>query len=269
MLSLLAGRTTHPAFRIYHLAWQAADWLFPPDCAGCGKFGYRWCNACEEEIRAIHPPFCQICNQEVQKAGICGNCRSEQPAFTMLRSLGSYCGSLRSAVLKIKYKHDVGVCEIFAFKLLNLVESNKWSIDKVVAVPLNQQHLKSRGYNQAELLAKPLSWLLNTPLANDAVTRTKQTLSQVGLSADQRKLNVENAFMADPAIVSGNNILLVDDIATTCSTLNECSKALIFAGAKNVFAVTLARAILSQDTVEHLRSLGYSSTPHISTLSGG
>jgi hypothetical protein len=123
MVNLLAGRTTHPAFRIYHTAWQAADWLFPPSCTGCGKFGFRWCPDCEKEIQAIPLPFCPVCNQSVSRPGKCNNCKAENPAFSTLRSLGSYTGPLRKAVLQIKYRHDIGVCEIFAFKLLNLVES--------------------------------------------------------------------------------------------------------------------------------------------------
>ena len=269
MVNMLAGRTTHPAFRVYHLAWQAADWLFPPSCAGCGKFGYRWCKECEEAIQVIQPPYCHICNQSVATAGICENCRSEQPAFTILRSVGTYSGPLRKAILKIKYNHDVGVCEIFAFKLLNLVESNKWNVDMVMAVPLNPHHLKARGYNQAELLAKPLSWLLNIPMETSALFRTKQTTSQVGLNALQRKVNVEKAFVADPELVSDKNILLVDDIATTCSTINECSKALINAGAIKVFAITLARAILGQDTPDQLISLDNNSKSYLSNLPGG
>jgi phosphoribosylpyrophosphate synthetase len=80
---------------------------------------------------------------------------------------------------------------------------------------------------------------------------------------------VENAFLANPEIVSDKNILLVDDIATTCSTINECSNALRLAGAKNIYVVTLARAILDQDTAEQLQSLGYYPNTNISTISGG
>jgi len=268
MVNSLAGRTTHPAFRIYHTAWQAADWLFPPSCAGCGKFGFRWCPNCEKEIQAIPQPICPVCNQSVSRPGKCNNCKAENPAFSTLKSLGSYTGPLRKVVLQIKYRHDIGVCEIFAFKLLNLVESNQWSVDQVIAVPLAPQHKKNRGYNQAELLAKPLAWLLNIPFASDAVKRIKQTGSQVGKNAVQRKANVENAFVANPEQVSGKCVLLVDDIATTCATLNECSKALINAGASQVFAVTLARAILSQDSLDQLKILGFQPNTQ-PTLSGG
>ncbi len=268
MVNLLAGRSTHPAFRIYHTAWQAADWLFPPSCAGCGKFGYRWCADCEAAIEHIPQPFCPVCNQTVSRPGLCDSCKAERPAFSKLRSIGSYSGPLRKAILQIKYRHDIGVCEIFAFKLMNLVESNQWSVDQVTAVPLAPQHKKNRGYNQAELLAKPLAWLMKTPFSPDAASRVKQTGSQVGLNSLQRKANVANAFLADPEQVSGKRVLLVDDIATTCSTLKECSKALISAGATKVYAVTLARAILSQDSLEQLQFLGFQSNTQF-TLSGG
>jgi ComF family protein len=103
--------------------------------------------------------------------------------------------------------------------------------------------MKERGYNQAGLLAKPLSILQNWNYSPGAVFRVRDTRSQVGLSAPERRLNISNAFRADPVRVSGKVILLLDDVTTTGATLTACSEALIKAGAKSVYALTLARAL--------------------------
>ncbi len=247
MVNSLVGHVTVPAFRIYHFLWEAADWLFPPNCAGCGCFGYRWCPSCAKNIQKINPPFCQICNQLVTSTRICDNCLNHPPAFTELRSLGNYTGALRKAILRMKFANNQGISEVFARDLLCLVKTTEWNPDMIVAVPLAKQHLISRGYNQAELLARPLSWGLGIPYSSAALSRIKQTSYQVGLNAEQRKENMQRAFWAQAEVIQEKTILLVDDIATTCATLIECSIALLAAGAKQVYAVTLARAMLSQD----------------------
>jgi competence protein ComFC len=113
----------------------------------------------------------------------------------------------------------------------------------VVPVPLGKLRMKERGYNQAGLLAQPLSIKQGWHYSPQAVMRIRETRSQVGLSELERKQNISNAFQADPGWVSGKVILLVDDIATTGSTLAACSDALLQAGAKSIYALTLAKAL--------------------------
>jgi ComF family protein len=255
MLKPLVGRKIHPALLVYHLFWQAADWLFPPYCAGCGAFGSRWCSVCEEKIQTIKPPLCRICGQPSTASDICDSCKSSPPAFTALQAIGAYTGPFRKAILQLKFKNNLGLCEVFALKLASRIIRVDWHPDLVVAVPLSKQHQKTRGFNQAELLAKPLSWLMNVQYVPDAITRIKPTSFQVGLTANQRKSNVKDAFFAEAELVSGKTILLVDDIATTCSTMDSCSQALLAAGAKQVYAICLARAVLDQDTFIDTSSL--------------
>ncbi len=269
MINLLAGKKTHPALLIYHFLWQVADWLFPPYCAGCGTFGSRWCAVCEESIQPIKPPLCKICGQPSQPSEICGACQSSPPAFTALQAIAAYSGPFRKAILRLKFKNDLGISEIFAQKLARRIIKVDWHPDLVVAVPLSKQHQKTRGFNQAELLAKPLSWLINVQYIPDAITRIKPTSFQVGLTSDQRKINVSNAFLAMPELVTGKTVLLVDDIATTCSTMDSCSRALITAGAKQVYAICLARAVLDQDISIDASSLEKDSPLQYSSYLGG
>ncbi|MBD3328531.1 ComF family protein, partial [Candidatus Peregrinibacteria bacterium] len=109
----------------------------------------------------------------------------------------------------------------------------------IVPVPLHKKRLRFRGYNQAEILAKQLG----DPQTN-IMKRIKYSKPQMELSAEARKNNVKNAFACLEQNKNDNPVLLVDDVATTLSTLNECAKVLKSAGYKKVYAICLARSII-------------------------
>jgi ComF family protein len=117
-----------------------------------------------------------------------------------------------------------------------------WKVDKIIPVPLGVARLKERGYNQAVLIARPFALRIDMPLETQGLYRVRETRSQVGLSINQRRENVRNAFKASKEKVSDRRILLVDDVATSSATLNVCASALREAGAKDVHCMTLARA---------------------------
>jgi ComF family protein len=108
---------------------------------------------------------------------------------------------------------------------------------------LGKRRLQERGYNQVGLIAMPLAALNRWRYAPRALCRVRETKSQVGLSAVERRENMQGAFRADSRPVGGRVILLLDDVATTSATLSACAEALLSAGAKAVFALTLARAL--------------------------
>ncbi len=112
----------------------------------------------------------------------------------------------------------------------------------IVPVPLHISRLRQRGFNQAVLLGKVMSQQLSLPLLPDALVRTKRTEPQIKLSAAERRLNVKGAFTVKRAdSVVGKRILLLDDVMTTGSTMDECAKELKKAGASAVIAATIAR----------------------------
>jgi len=117
----------------------------------------------------------------------------------------------------------------------------------IVPVPLSEKRLKERGFNQADILAKPLSWKTEIPYQNSCIHRVKETSSQVGLTLKDRINNVTNAFEADPTYMKSKTILVIDDVATTGSTINACAQSLIQAGARRVYALTLARTAGMKD----------------------
>lgn len=141
----------------------------------------------------------------------------------------------------------MGMGEALSKHLIELYNDLKWDIDMIVPVPLSKAHYKKRGYNQAGLLARPLAYAVEKPYRPGALERTRDTLSQVHLGAHERRKNVSNAFGAKAEIVKGKNILVIDDVTTTGSTISACAKALKSAGASTVFGMTLARSVLQAD----------------------
>lgn len=114
--------------------------------------------------------------------------------------------------------------------------------DALVAVPLEKSRFKNRGYNQSEELGKELSKILLIPLISNNLIKIKKTFSQIELSAEERKKNLKNAFIVkNYSEIRGKKIILVDDVYTTGSTMEECATVLKNAGAKQVWGITVAR----------------------------
>ena len=143
----------------------------------------------------------------------------------------------------MKYRRNVGLGEALASQMAEFVRSLPWDLDMMVPVPLGKSHLKERGYNQVALVAQPLAYYANLLYASEALWKSRDTRSQVGLNISQRRENVQHAYKADPAIVKHKSILLMDDVATTGSTIASCTEALLSAEARDVYAITIARAL--------------------------
>jgi len=137
----------------------------------------------------------------------------------------------------------MGLGDALAVQLSPFVVDLNWPVDLVVPVPLGQKRLNERGYNQVALIARPLSMALRIDYAPDVLTRIRETRSQVGLTKSERRHNVHEAFRANETRVNGRTVLLMDDVATTGSTLSSCAEAIYAAGARDVFALTVSRAL--------------------------
>jgi competence protein ComFC len=235
------------AFQLYRLIWEALDWIYPPTCGGCGRPGIRWCSACNQQTSEIAQPFCPICGNSNTDDKPCSRCRDIRPLYTYLRSHTVFAGPIREAIHHLKYDSDMSLGEALATPMIDSLQKLNWSLDLVTPVPLGLVRLKERGYNQADLLARPIALCLCMPFRPRALQRKRETRSQVGLSVDERRSNMVDAFQADNNIVGGKNILVVDDVATSGATLNACARALLDAGAAKVYCFTLARAVYSPE----------------------
>lgn len=221
---------------------SSVNLLFPPHCAGCGNSGTDWCVHCDNETVRIEKPFCLRCgrphSQVVRK---CSSC-FEYPDKLRVRSYARYQGSLIKALLQLKYRPNRRLSALMARWLAEVLEAANWQATLIAAVPLSSKRRRSRGYNQSALIARELSAIMGLAYASRAISRRRQTKSQVGLDPSARWQNVHQAFRAQPTQVDGHAIILVDDLITTGATLSACAEALVHAGARMIYGLTVARA---------------------------
>ncbi len=188
-------------------------------------------------------PLCDVCGIPVNAPGLCADCQRTRPRFNALRSWSAFDAPVRNALHRLKYRRDVGLGDALAAQLSEFVAALNWPIDCIAPVPLGQKRLQERGYNQVALIARPLSMAMRIDFAADALSRVRETRSQVGLTKLERRENVREAFQSKPKRVINRIVLLMDDVATTGSTLSSCAAALYAAGARDVFALTVSRAL--------------------------
>jgi ComF family protein len=175
---------------------------------------------------------------------MCDTCRVERPLFRSLRSWSVFEDPVRNALLRLKYRRDIGLGEALAMQLAEFVRGLNWPIDIIVPVPLGKKRFQERGYNQVGMIARPLALALGIEYAPKALYRQRETRTQVGLTKAERRDNVRDAFQALNVVADRKTVLVMDDVATTGSTLSFSAEALLSSGAKDVYALTVARALL-------------------------
>jgi len=174
---------------------------------------------------------------------MCEKCKSKPPAYQMMRSWAVFDSPIQNGLHTLKYRRNIALGESIAIQMANYVRSLHWPVEILIPVPLGKKRLKERGYNQVGLVARPLAYQMRWTYEPDALWKTRETRSQVGLTAYQRDENVHDAYEADPTVVKRRSILLMDDVATTGSTISACTQAMISAGAQEVYVLTIARAL--------------------------
>lgn len=242
-------------FKTYSLFWKCVDWIFPPECVGCGREGTLLCSDCRHTLVYASQNTCIYCGAELAERGICSRCAQIPHAITELRYIAGYQGVLREAIHRLKYEGDLGIALELAEMMALIVAAIDWKPDLVMPVPLSEKRKSQRGYNQAAMLAFPLSLKLGLPLNSRDLVRIHETRSQVFLSFNERQENVQGAFLADPKAVKDKTILLVDDVFTTGATINAAAEALVKAGSRQVYAITAAKALRRQTVSESPESI--------------
>lgn len=175
---------------------------------------------------------------------ICSACKASPPIYIGMRSWAVYSESIRESIHSLKYKNNVPLGYFFSQQLVPLVDKAGWNFDLVVPVPLNRSHYRERGYNQSSLIARPLARSLGLPFTDSALKRIRETSPQFKLNAEERIKNVKDAFYGNPANIKGKGVLIIDDVITTGATMENCSKALVEAGATKVYCLSVARVIV-------------------------
>lgn len=220
--------------------------FFPPICAAClthpAKAGFRFCRACTQTLPAISEPHCSGCGGTLDGVlELCSECLQNKRPWKFAVSVWDFGGTARQLIHRFKYRGDVALSRPLA-----ALAADAWNErypgpppDLVTAIPLHWTRRIRRGYNQAELLAREFGIRQKLPWQG-LLRRCHATGSQARLTRAQRQKNLKNAFVCRESI-QGAEVLLIDDVLTTGATLSAATRALLQAGAENVYILTLAR----------------------------
>ena len=211
------------------------------------------CPDCLASFVPLPSPICSCCGRPIvseraveASQTLCRLCRLGIYAFARARSYAVYEDAMIRAVVRLKYEPIKPLAVWFADRLAEIArrEPELLLADLVVPVPLHGDRLRERGYNQAELIARPLARRLKLAYGPGVLVRTKSRPATLRLSLHQRWSTVRGAFATRPgSLVDNLRVLLVDDVMTTGATLDACARALRKAGATGVFALTVARSL--------------------------
>jgi ComF family protein len=244
--------------------------LFPSDCRLCGNplvniSRLPVCPPCLAHIRPIEGGVCSTCGERLfspyavgADAGEnrCGLCRRLEPPFARAVAYGSYDGGLRELIHLLKYEQVRPAATVLGRMLAEAVSGldSCWTQGPVmvVPVPLHARKLRQRGFNQSELIARAaikqdamkLGAGSRLVLHLGILERPRETQSQTGLTRHQRRENIRGSFaVARPEEIPAREILLIDDVFTTGTTVSECARVLRRAGASKIYVATVARTL--------------------------
>ena len=218
---------------------QALDLLFPLSCVVCRREGEFICRGCEPALPRLVAPFCRICALPDAR-DVCRWCSQAPLELDGVRAPFLFEGPIREAVHSLKYRGIRAATPYLGSLLAGYMSENPLPGDLVMPVPLHPHRMRSRGYNQSELLARKLARETGLDLDVSSLARVKNSGPQVGGNRELRRSNVEGSFVCW-ADLSSRRVILVDDVATTGSTLSACGSELKGAGASSVWGVVLAR----------------------------
>jgi ComF family protein len=217
------------------------DLMLPPRCGGCRTVGAWLCERCRSRVRRLEEPICRRCGAEVESARKQCGCQNRLRALARLRSAVAYEGPIELAVQRFKYQGWRRLAAPLALMLAERLVVEGLAAPWALAVPLHPARLRQRGFNQAELLATELRLRLALGQPPGELIRIRATPPQVGHDRLSRLENVRGAFAWRGADLTGQSVLVVDDVATTGATLDACAAALRESGSGPVIGVSVAR----------------------------
>jgi ComF family protein len=238
----------------WELYQDLLDFFFPPLCISCDERllpdEEYYCGTCYRDFEYVPQPLCVVCGaplgNRVIERDVCPDCPPKPIYFDRARAPLLYDGPVVPGVIAMKFNHRLEMAEYFGRILFYYLktELKEEAFDCIVPVPLHPRRYLQRGYNQAEEMGTMLSGNMGIPLLPELMQRIRNTPPQTRLEHSQRRKNVMDAFeVVYPDPIRDKDILLLDDVYTTGSTLNACAGALKAAGARKVTALTLCRAI--------------------------
>ena len=235
---------------------QALRFMLPVECIGCGRPLTTdpipfFCRNCWSRIVPLTGPSCSRCNQPFASPAAtswtpdhqCQNCLERPPAYQRAWTLFAYLPPLQDAICAFKYRGKFSLAKPLGALMAGALPT-ELDVDLIVPVPLHPARLRAREFNQSLLLADQLARHLKKPVFANHLVRVLPTDPQTTLTRQERLRNLRKAFsVKQPEALAGGRVLLVDDVFTTGTTLNECAKVLVKSGTQSITAVTLARTI--------------------------
>ncbi len=224
--------------------------VFPPFCPICDNELKRTdiiCQRCFDKIYFVSRKKCKFCGKPLKSGKICGNCRKKNPYFDFVISCGSYVPPFSDIIKIYKYRNRPSLSTRLARKLYSNYSSRSdvRNIEHLTWVPMKRTEKRERGYNQSQLLAEEFSKISSLRSIN-LLCKTANIPSQTTLPYEKRLINVKDAYEIREKTLKSfkgnpeNGIILIDDVLTTGSTLNECAMKLKEAGFKKVVGLVLA-----------------------------
>ncbi len=237
-------------------AVKIINFLVPPRCANCNQLSTIQsgiCADCWKLVRFIERPYCEIMGTpfslDLGAGAISTEAMAHPPPFARLRSAVLYDDVARHLVSRFKFSDRNDLASFIANTMIRAGRELIDDADMIIPLPLHRRRLFSRRFNQSAELARIISARCGTdkagiPCNPMALSRTRNTRQQIGLTLDGRRRNVSGAFMVPPKMrpdISGKRILLVDDVYTSGASVRSATKALLRAGAQIVDVLTFAR----------------------------
>lgn len=253
----------------YEFADKLIELIWPSNhCLLCNRLipatdllqGAGFCPQCRQDLAAFFccPNCAAFCSPELtagQKLWHEQFCHSPKPfGISGFVAVAPYGGQLRQQLLQLKYHNQRRLAKPLGAELARSWQQTGWPADFIIPVPLHAEKLKQRGYNQCDLLAKACGELLDLPVLSNALLRVRETAVQNNLSAAERQSNVAAAFACGEKAgqLAGKNIILLDDIITTGSTMQACAAALQALKPAAIYGLAVAGKNLKSDLQEDL-----------------
>jgi competence protein ComFC len=223
---------------------QAWDIIFPKKCLNCQKEGAYLCEDCLSLIEINPFRYC-LC-EKMEKKEKCESCKNR--SLDRIYSAASFKNKIiKEAIHKFKYGYIKDLAQPLALLILTHLQLSGAELDNsfiIVPVPLSDKKKRRRGFNQSEEMGRIISETTNLPLFSDILFKTKETRPQMELSRAERMENVKGCFeIKNGEKIKNKTALLLDDVYTTGSTMEECAKILKQYGAKEVWGLTVAREV--------------------------
>ena len=253
MVTSVKGKMTYAIeYNISNAVSAVLDLVYPRYCEACGGVadieGRYLCWECLSGMPVITPPYCSICGDpvdgDVYSRFVCSTCNDTKPDFDLARSAVRFRGPVKDLVHRLKYSSAMHLAGTLCDIMVPCFESNYRSLcpDVIVCVPMFGRKERERTYNQAEVIAGELAKRVGMPFWGGLIKKVKDTGTQTNFNASQRRKNIRGSFVVtQPEWCEGRRFLLVDDVMTTGSTVNEVSGLLMKNGAVGVNVLTLAR----------------------------